>query len=143
MFGKIMSISDALMLKYYELLTEEDLGRIKTMHPKEAKLKLAELIIGQYHSPESASSASQEFERVFSKKELPQNIPEYKTTGNETVVNILLKSGLVKSGNEVRRLIKQGAVFFNELKIEKDDFIIKQAGFLKAGPRRFLKIILN
>ncbi len=140
-FGKVMSISDALMNKYYELLTDVDLAEIKNIHPKELKLRLAEELITQYHSKEKASLARLEFERVFSQKELPCQIQEYKTDGSKTIVGILLESGLVKSGNEARRLLKQGAVSFNAEKILSDDFAPKQSGTLKAGARRFLKII--
>jgi len=141
MFGKIMSISDELMIKYYELLTEEDSGAVKKMHPKEAKLRLAENIIAQYHSQKDASLARREFERVFSQKELPEGMPEYKIDGAKTIITILLSSGLVKSGNEARRLIKQGAIFFDNYPIDKDNFIPQRSGILKVGTRRFLKVV--
>ncbi len=140
MFGKIMSISDELMLKYYELLTDEDPAALKNMHPKEAKLRLAEAIVGQYHSGKDADTSRLEFERVFSQKELPQDILEYKTDGKQQILTILLNSGLVKSGNEARRLLRQGAVLFNDARIEKESFIPQQSGILKVGTRRFLKI---
>lgn len=143
MFGKIMSISDELMIKYYELLTDQDLTVIKNMHPKEAKEKLAEEIISQYHSKEEASAARVEFKRVFALKELPETIPEYKTDWKKTVLSLLLDSGLAKSGNEARRLIKQGAVYFNNVRIEKEDFVPAAPGVLKVGTRRFVKIIPN
>jgi len=141
MFGKIMSITDTLMLKYYELLTEKDLARVKMMHPKEAKMALAGDIIRQYHGSVEAQRARLEFERVFALKELPTDISEYIAGAAETVLNILLKSGLVKSGNEARRLIKDGAVFFEGVKVPDENFIPKKSGTLKAGTRRFLKII--
>jgi len=141
-FGKVMSISDELMLKYYELLTDEDLGAIKKMHPKEAKLKLAQDIVGQYHSQKDASMARVEFERVFGQKELPQGMPQYKTDGAQNVVSILLNSGLVKSGNEARRLIKQGAVTFRNLPVTQESFSPQADGILKVGTRRFLKIVI-
>jgi len=141
MFGKIMSISDDLMLKYYNLLTDEDLEVVKKMHPKDAKLRLAEEIVAQYYSKSEALKCHLEFERIFSQKELPQDIPEYKTDGVKTIITILLNSGLVKSGNEARRLLKQGAVFFSNTRIEKENFAPKQSGILKVGTRRFLKII--
>lgn len=143
MFGKIMSISDELMMKYYTLLTDEDSSSVKNMHPKDAKLKLAQEIVGQYHSKKEADLARLEFERVFSYKEIPQDLPEYKPEGNETIVIILSKSGLVSSGNEARRLIKQGAVFFDDLKVDKEDLILPKSGILRVGPRRFLKVVIR
>jgi len=142
MFGKIMSVSDELMLKYYELLTDEDLNKVKQMHPKEAKVNLAKIIITQYHSRQSAEKEAEEFTRVFSQKEIPLDMPKFKTEGKKNILAILIESKLVASGNEARRLIKQGAVSFNNVRIEKDDFIPHESGVLKAGSRRFLKVIL-
>jgi tyrosyl-tRNA synthetase len=130
------------MFKYYELLTDEDLDAVKKMHPKVAKLRLAESIIGQYHTKKDASLARQEFVRVFSQRELPQNIAEYKTDGTKTIIAVLLSSGLVKSGNEARRLLKQGAVFLDNSPIDKENFIPQRSGILKVGTRRFLKVVI-
>ena len=141
MFGKIMSISDELMLKYYELLTDEDLVKIKSMHPRDAKINLAKIIIMQYHSGKAAEQEASEFSRVFSQKEVPQDMPKFKTDGKKNILVILTESKLVASGNEARRLIKQGAVSFNNQKIEKEDFVPLEPGILKAGSRRFLKLL--
>jgi tyrosyl-tRNA synthetase len=140
MFGKVMSISDELMSKYYELLTDEDMDEVRKMHPKEAKVKLAKIIITQYHSAQAAEKEEQEFTRVFSQKEAPQNMPVFKTDGKKTILTVLTESKLVASGNEARRLIKQGAVSFNNVKVEKEDFVPNEPGILKAGSRRFLKV---
>jgi len=142
MFGKIMSISDELMLKFYELLTDEDLDKVKNMHPKAAKLQLGEFIVTQYHSQKTAKQARVDFEKVFSQKETPQDLPEYKIKSQENIIAILINSGLVKSGNEARRLIKEGAVFFGDTKINNIDFLPQQNGTLKVGTRRFLKLII-
>ncbi|MBI5144932.1 MAG: tyrosine--tRNA ligase [Candidatus Omnitrophica bacterium] len=140
-FGKIMSISDELMFKYYDLLTDENVEAVKLMHPKEAKLKLAQLIVEQYHTKKDALTARTEFERVFSQKETPQDIPIYKITpAKNKLIDILLDSGLVKTKNEARRLIKQGSVWLDDLRIEKEDALMQNPGILKAGKRRFLKL---
>jgi tyrosyl-tRNA synthetase len=141
-FGKIMSISDELMLKYFELLTNEDMGALKTMHPREAKMKLAQDIVSQYHSAKESSAAREEFVRIFAEKEIPHDIPEYKTDGIKTIVDILTESKLVASGNEARRLIKQGAVKFENSRIEKEDFRPQSSGIIKAGSRRFLRVVV-
>jgi tyrosyl-tRNA synthetase len=142
MFGKIMSISDELMLKFYEVLTDEDLDKVKKIHPKVAKLQLGEIIVSQYHCTEAAKQARAEFEKVFSQKEIPQDLPEYKLKNQENIIAILINSGLVKSGNEARRLIKEGAIFFEDTKINSIDFMPGQSGTLKVGTRRFLKLII-
>ncbi len=142
MFGKIMSISDEMMFKYYELLTDEDLGKVKSLHPKEAKLALAKIIVSQYYGPQAGVKEKEEFQRVFASKELPQDMPEYKVKPKEKIVSLLLSSGLVKSGNEARRLIKQQAVLFDSVLITDEDFIIEKGGILKAGSRRFLRVVV-
>ena len=86
MFGKIMSISDALMLKYYELLTDLDLNEVKAMHPRDAKVKLACEIIRQYHGEKEAEKARLEFERVFAKKEAPMDLQEFRTDKKKTEI---------------------------------------------------------
>ena len=140
MFGKIMSISDELMLKYYTFLTDEDLEAVKKMHPKEAKARLADIIVTQYHSKEASSCARKEFERVFTQKEAPEDSREYTVEDKKTVLAVLVDSGLVKSGNEARRLIKQGGVFFNDTRVRSGSFCLEVPGILKVGSRRFLKI---
>jgi tyrosyl-tRNA synthetase len=142
-FGKVMSISDELMLKYYTLLTNEDLKPVAGMHPKEAKLRLAELIAASYHSREDARLAREEFERVFAAKELPVDLPIFKLTAPSAIIEVLLDSGLTKSKNEARRLIRQMAVSFNDKKIEDENFKIASSGIVRAGSRRFLKIELR
>jgi len=136
-----MSISDQLMFRYYELLTDEDLVAVKAMHPRDAKVRLAKIIITQYHCASAAQKEEEEFNRVFSQKETPSDMPEFKTDGAKDILAILLESKLVSSGNEARRLIKQGAVSFENEKIN-ESFIPQKTGILKAGSRRFLKILL-
>jgi tyrosyl-tRNA synthetase len=103
---------------------------------------LGELIVAQYHSQGLAKKARQEFEKVFSQKETPQDLPEYKLKNKENIIAILINSGLVKSGNEARRLLKEGAVFFEGTKVNSIDFLPQQSGTLKVGARRFLKLII-
>jgi len=140
MIGKIMSISDEMMLKYYTLLTDENLDTVKVMHPKEAKLRLGEIIASQYHGEESAKKARVEFERVFSSKELPEDMPVYELKSSGDIVGILVDAGLVKSKNEARRIIQQGGASFNNNKISDVEFIVNESGIIKVGSRRFLKI---
>jgi tyrosyl-tRNA synthetase len=142
MFGKIMSISDELMFKYYELLTQADLKEIKTLHPKEAKTNLAFEIAQRYWGTDKAQEAKAEFENVFAKKNIPADIEEFKMTAPMKISDILVKSGLLQSKNEARRLIEQGAVKINAEKIESDIEINEKGGFvLQAGKRKFLKVV--
>jgi tyrosyl-tRNA synthetase len=128
------------MLKYYELLTDENLAKVKDMHPRDAKVNLAKIIITQYHSEKAAQKEAEEFTRVFSQKEIPVEMPEFISDGQKNIVLILTESKLAASGNEARRLVKQGAISFNNIKVDQESFIPKENGIIKAGSRRFLSV---
>ena len=141
-FGKIMSISDELMARYYELLTDFDLKEIKSSHPKEAKLKLAETISGQFSSIAEAKKARGNFEKTFSRRQHPEDVLEYifKPKDVKLISDILVEAGLVNSRNEARRLICEGALTYNGSKIDSEKWKVKE-GMLKVGKRRFLKLV--
>ena len=139
-FGKVMSISDELMIRYYEVLTDADLEVVRSLHPKEAKLQLAEQIVGQFYSEELAGKARLEFERVFSQRQVPEDVVEYRFKKDMPLVDALVGSGMVDSKNEARRLIKQGAVSFEGQRIDQESWPVRE-GVLKIGKRRFLKLI--
>jgi tyrosyl-tRNA synthetase len=144
MFGKIMSISDDLMYKYYELLTQDDLSLVKAMHPKEAKLALAEKIVERYHGKEAGLKEKEEFNKVFAKKDIPEDIEEYLVydTTLLKVSEFLVKSCMVSSKNEARRLIEQGGVKIDSQKVERDLIVDFSKSFiLQAGKRKFKKIV--
>ncbi len=139
-FGKIMSISDERMLRYYEVLTDYNLDEIKGLHPKEAKMQLGEHIVSRFYSPDKARQARQEFEKVFSAKDVPQDILEYKIiSSDEKIIDILLKNNFVASKSEARRLIAQGGVTIDAEKITDEEWRVR-AGIVRVGKRRFLKI---
>jgi tyrosyl-tRNA synthetase len=139
-FGKVMSISDELMLRYYEILTQRDLAEIKQLHPKEAKLQLGQEIVSQFYSKEKASQSRQEFEKIFSKGDVPENIIEYKIVAvDEKIIDILLKNNLVVSKSEARRLMVQGGLTMDGQRITDEHWHVKQ-GIVKVGKRRFLRI---
>ena len=125
MFGKVMSVSDEMMFKYYELLTQADLKSVREMHPKQAKLALAQEITGRYHGKEAAGAAREEFEKVFAKKDLPDDMEEYVLkVSSVKLSDLLAESGMVSSKNEARRLIEQGGVKIDSKKAG-GDFEIK------------------
>lgn len=141
MFGKIMSISDDLMRKYYILLTDQNLEEVKSLHPKEAKLRLACDIVSQYYSKKAAGEACLEFERVFANKEIPRDVPSYKIKHDKnTIIDILVDSKLVETKNQARRLIQQGGVTLDGEKLEKESQIIDREGIVKVGKRRYLSL---
>jgi tyrosyl-tRNA synthetase len=139
-FGKVMSISDTLMERYYELLTDEDLGAVKAMHPKEAKLALAENIVGQFHGADVAVSARAQFEQIFSQKQIPDDIQEITITeGSTGLLDLLLRADAVPTKNEARRLLKQNATTFEGSVVTDENWSLRK-GVLKIGKRRFLKL---
>lgn len=142
-FGKIMSINDELMLKYFELLTDVDLKEVKAWHPKEAKLKLAEEIVAQFYSADEGKKARQEFDKIFSQHLEPEEVLEYAFSSAETksIAEILVDMKLAASRNEVRRLLTQGAISHEGKKVSSESWKL-QPGMLKVGKRRFLKLKL-
>ena len=143
MFGKLMSISDELMMFYYELLTQENLDEIKQMHPKEAKMKLGSIIVERYWGKEAAETAKNEFNKIFANKDLPTEIEEYKCDKDKIKLSeLLFVSKMVASKNEARRLIEQGGAKVDNEKVTADTEIeVKNGMILQAGKRKFKKII--
>jgi len=141
-FGKTMSISDDLMLKYYTLLTNENLEEIKAMHPKEAKIKLATITSANFTSADEANRARENFEKVFSSKELPEDIQEFKVSSEKAnIIDVLIASKLVASKNEARRLLTQGGITINGEVLKSEEITITDGMVLKVGKRRFLKLL--
>ncbi|MDD5686301.1 MAG: tyrosine--tRNA ligase [Elusimicrobia bacterium] len=141
-FGKIMSVSDELMYRYYELLTHENLDVVKKGHPKEMKQNLAKIIVSKFYSKEIAQQSEEEFNKIFSNKGLPSQIEEYTVSKGEIKISeLLVEAGLSESKKESERLIKQGGVKINEEKIQADT-VIKIDGeiLVQVGKRKFKKI---
>jgi tyrosyl-tRNA synthetase len=154
MFGKLMSISDTLMLRYYELLTPEDLVKVKAAHPMEAKQSLGQLIVARYHGDEAANQARAAFQQKFSEREFPSEPDVLLTLHTEDMIGIDLreesdirlpdlveKTKLVPSKSEARRLIIQGGIEVDDKK-ESDPnklitFRVNQRRRLKIGRRKF------
>ncbi|MEK7521394.1 MAG: tyrosine--tRNA ligase [Patescibacteria group bacterium] len=150
MFGKIMSLKDDLIPRYFDLATthnEQELANviesIKTgeLHPMEAKKKLAWEIVKLYHSQNEAEKAKEEFEEVFQKGETPKNI-ETVNVKSETVnvIDVLTNTGTLKSRSEARRLLEQGGLEWNGEKIDKTEIAVNSGGTLRVGKHRFLRI---
>ncbi len=154
-FGKIMSVSDELMIRYYELLShisgDEFLSLKKGLksgafHPRQAKEDLAIELVTRYAGEAGAKQAKEHFEQVFRKKGLPDEIQvkEFSWAGDETVpiASLLKSTGLCPSTSEARRLIKQGGVRLDSEKLADDTLRLKRGEYLlQVGKRRFLKVI--
>ncbi|MDA8214272.1 MAG: tyrosine--tRNA ligase [Nitrospiraceae bacterium] len=153
MYGKLMSISDELMIKYYELLSHisiEELNAIKdglkagTVHPKKAKENLAIEIVERYRGKDAAIHAKEEFDHVFKEKGIPDEIPVFELGWEEEEMwlpKIMKLSGLTNSTGEAIRLIKQGAVSVDDQKITDPQKTVKKGSYLiRTGKRKFLRV---
>ena len=151
MFGKLMSISDEMMWRYYELLTDVDFEVLKRevssgkLHPKQAKADLAKNIITDYHGEKAAVEAEKKFETVFAKGEIPDDIPEVKISSKKiAVIDLIMKAEFASSTSDARRLVKQGAVSLDGDKVEDVNSEIsldKEGNILKVGKRRMARVI--
>ncbi|HAH31376.1 MAG TPA: tyrosine--tRNA ligase [Elusimicrobia bacterium] len=141
MFGKLMSVSDALMLDYYKLLTALDTAEIKKLHPMEAKKRLAGLLIEKYHGPIEAAAAREQFEKVFSKKELPVDMEIFRVEAAGKLSQLMAACGVTGGTNEARRMIEQGAVRIDGEKVTEDMIFEPKDCVLQVGRRQFRKLV--
>ena len=155
-YGKLMSISDTLMLRYYELLSNVDLAGLQQVrdgvenqqggaHPMASKKALAREIVTRFYGAAAAQHAEEEFVQQFKQKEIPDDIPVYHLASVEPVwiCTLLSASGTLASNGEGRRLIQQGAVKLNGEKVGSADLEIPPTGeyIIQAGKRKFVKIV--
>ncbi len=158
MYGRVMSIPDNVLIDYFTLATDKPLDWIadleKTLqhgqvHPMEVKKELARTIVGRYHDEDAARKAESQFEQVFSRRELPDDMPEYAITdelrekdGKVWIIKLITSAGMASSNSEAKRLVKQGAVTLDGERI--DDFeahlALKDGQVLKVGKRRFARV---
>ena len=155
MFGKLMSISDVLMFRYFELLSELPLDEIRRLqqqveggeiNPRDCKLELAMELVGRYHGKAAARAAREAFIRQFFNKEVPDDIPEVRVeSGSAVYLPALLKAqGLCSSTSEARRLIRQGALKINGHKVDREEFAFDRSeSVIKLGKRRYLKVLMG
>ena len=154
-FGKLMSISDTLMLRYYELLTTEDLAGVKAAHPMEAKQALAALIVARYHGAEAGQQARAAFQQKFQEREFPSEpdvrliltLADLREGQTISLVDLVVKTGLVPSKSEARRLIIQGGLEVDEQKQSDANALLPivagRAYRLKIGRRKFALVELR
>jgi len=157
-YGKLMSISDELMLLYYDLLSDKSAGELEalkkaiadgSLHPKQAKADLAQEITARFTSAEIAVATAEEWNKVHNPKDrgIPQNMPEFRFSKGAQLVKVVKESGLAASNSEARRMIEQKAIY----RVEEDgseqvltDFKmpVNEGFILRAGKRKFVKLVL-
>jgi len=150
MYAKILSISDSLMWRYYELLSSKSLKEIEALkegvekgeiHPKKAKEELALEIVKRYHDEEKAFKAKEEFDKVHKQREIPSEMEEFEIEGPVWIAKALVESKLEPSTSQARRDIKQGAVKVDRKKIEDEQLKLEKGEYiLQVGKRKFARI---
>ena len=146
MFGKIMSIPDFLIEKYFELLTDEDIEPIKKRmasgeNPRNLKVELGKIIVTIYHSSEDAEKAFDHFENLFKKGGVPEEMPELTITSATSIIDCLLEAGLESSKGAIRRLLTQNAISLDGEKITDESYLLDKNGVIRMGKLKFLRII--
>ena len=156
MYGKVMSIPDTSIINYFELCTNIPLDEIKKIeeslkdkntNPKNIKMRLAKQIVLEYHGDKAAQEAEDQFERTFSKGEIPDDVKKVEIKIGAPLVDILIKNGMVESKSEFRRLVEEGAIKLNvnmeERKIIDPASLIDTSGTIKIGKKRFIHITVQ
>ena len=155
MYGRTLSIPDKLIVDYFLLATDikpQELTEIRrglssqTANPRDAKRKLARTIVAMYHSQEAAVAAEEEFDRIFVKKDIPDEVEEFRLAPGSkggNIVTLLAETKLATSKGEARRLIEQGGVSLDGIRISDSamEIAITQPAILKVGKRKFLRLI--
>ncbi|EMV3224485.1 tyrosine--tRNA ligase, partial [Campylobacter jejuni] len=150
MYAKILSISDELMFRYYELLSQkslEEIAQIKkdieqgNLHPKKAKENLALEITERFHSKEEANNAKSEFDKIHSQNALPSDMAEFEIQGKIWLAKALVECGLESSTSAARRSISANAVSVNSQKVSDEQMYLEQGEYiLQIGKRKFAKL---
>lgn len=154
MYGKIMSIPDTMILRYFELLTDvsnEQLEQYKNdlqktdVNPRDYKMALARTIVSEYHSVEEAKNSEEAFINQFSKKLVPDDMPEFTISEGEMILDIIVNIDFAASKGEVKRLIKGGGVKIEQEKVTDVNCVLSYNGqdsvILQVGKRKFAKLI--
>jgi len=150
MFGKVLSISDDLMWRYYELLSSKTLQEIQSLkddvqsgkqHPKAVKEALAMEIVTRYHDKDKATMAKAEFDKVHKQKDIPTDMPEFSMQGPIWIAKILTDAKLEPSTSQARRDIKQGAVKIDQKKVQDEQLQLQDGEYIvQVGKRKFARI---
>ncbi len=152
MYGKVMSIPDNVMGTYYRLVTRfhpqqieeiEEAVAASRLHPRDAKMKLAREITAIFYGDEAADAAQENFIRLFQQREMPDVMPEYALRPEQTVVDVLVETGLAESRSKARSLIAQRGVRLDGEVLEQGDVPFPRPGVLQVGKRRFVRVVMK
>lgn len=153
MYGKVMSLKDDLIVRYFELTTHTSIEEIQEIkkelergeNPRNVKARLARAIVGIYHGSHASIDAEKEFDAVFRDKSIPSEIPEFTPRVNPALlVEVIYDAHIVPSKSDAKRMFQQGAVALNNTKVQMWDkpHTLKNGDIIRVGKRKFLKIVL-
>jgi tyrosyl-tRNA synthetase len=151
MYGKVMSMSDAMLPLYYEVLTDvpaSELAEIRqtldagSVNPRDLKMHLAREIVGQFYSPEDATTAEDDFKRRFQRDEMPDEMPQHTLAAPTSIIDVMVAAELAKSKGEARRLIDGGGVRVNREKVTGYDLLLEPGSeaVVQVGKRKFVQV---
>ncbi len=149
MFGKLMSVPDSAMGIYMRLVTRFSPGEIAqiendvasgALHPRDAKMNMAQEIASIFYTDAEAQSARENFIKMFQQKEIPDEMPEYELQSDQTVVDVILAAGMAESKSKARQLIDQKGVKLDGEVLERGDMPFPHSGVLQVGKRRFVRV---
>jgi tyrosyl-tRNA synthetase len=144
MFGRLMSVPDQLIESYATLLTDLDPSVLKMMHPRDAKIEMAKSVVDQFHGTEQAVQSAESFIRVFSRKEIPADVPLIRIarTGSVKLSSVMVQVGAAKSESQAKQLIRQGAVDWNgETVLDPFLQVLPDNHLLKVGKRFYCRVL--
>ena len=151
-YGKVMALADNMILQYFELLTDvpdTDLNDFKrqvagnTINPMILKKRLAVELVTQLHGREEALKADENFTNVFQKREMPEEIAEIEVTADEDVRDIITRANIAKSRSDATRLLQQGAISIDGVKITSGKTAYQDGNIIKVGKHHFIKVVLR
>jgi tyrosyl-tRNA synthetase len=149
MYGKVMSVPDKAMGKFFRLVTRFTPPQISEiekgvsegrLHPRDVKMQLAREIVAIYHNDEAASQAEEAFKKIFQQKDIPDEMAEYTLEANQTVLDVMMAVGLAPSKGEARRLLQQNGVRLDGETLNDPNQTFPHMGVLQVGKRKFIRI---
>jgi tyrosyl-tRNA synthetase len=148
MYGKLMSVSDSLMFRYFELVTrvaDEEIRALRDLHPMEAKKRLARTVTAMYHGEAGAAEGEGHFSRVFQERKDPENVEQIRLPAGRPLWRVVKDAGFVVSSSEARRMVQQGAVEVDGSRMSdpNETLAAGREYFIRVGKRRFKRVILE
>jgi tyrosyl-tRNA synthetase len=151
-YGKVMALADNMIIQYFELLTDVSDNELmdfkrqiagNTVNPMVLKKRLAVELVAQLHGHDNAVKADEHFTNVFQKREMPEEIAEIKVTADEDIRDIITRANIAKSRSDATRLLQQGAISIDGVKLTSGKTAYQDGNIIKVGKHNFIKLVLH